>query len=393
MKKIMILGASEFQIPMVVQAKKMGIRTCVVDYRRTAPAVEHADDYFRCSLKDLSQIVSFAKEYLPDGATAGASDVAVPAAAEVCAALGLPGLDKEAARRATDKYEMALAFEEAGVPHPRFVRLSSLEALDKLPRMDYPMISKPVDMSSSKGIRVAHSEEGLLDAVMGSMRASDSGEILLEEYMVGPEVSVEVLVLDGCPMVLQVTDKVTSGPPNFVEVGHSQPSVLPPKTVEEIGRVACAAAIAMGIVNGFAHAEIIVTDVGPKMVEVGARMGGDGIQQYLISLSTGLNLQEIAIRLAFGERVVLPAIYGGTYSAIRFLPSVPGRVVSIEGFDAAAKIDGIALARAMCSVGDEFGESQDNSCRFGYVVSRGESRDEAVRCCEDALQKIEVRVE
>lgn len=393
MKKIMILGASEFQIPLVLQAQRMGIRSCVVDYCKSAPAVKYADDYLQCSLKDFQQIVDFANEYHPDGVTAGASDVAVPAAAEVSSALGLPGLSREVARTATNKHEMIRAFRRAGVPHPRFVRVDNVEGLGDLTNLDYPLISKPADMSSSKGIQIARTEKELFEAVRYSMNISDGKEVLVEEYMIGPEVSVEILVLGGCPAVLQVTDKLTSGAPNFVELGHSQPSGLPASDIEAIKDVARLAVRAIGLEEGFAHAEIIVTENGPKMVEVGARMGGDGIQQYLIGLSTGLNLQEIAIRLALGESVVIPDSYECAASAIRFLPSTPGRVVSVRGVGEAAEMEGVFLARAMCSPGDEFGNNADNSCRFGYVVARGDSPEQAIKHCEDALEKIEVDLE
>ena len=105
--------------------------------------------------------------------------------------------------------------------------------------------------------------------------------------MQGPEVSVEVLMKDGKGHVLAVTDKMTTGAPYFVEIGHSEQSQLNKKTVDDIKKLAVNALLAVGVTNGPGHVEIIVTNEGPKLVELGARLGGDFITTDLVPLSTG----------------------------------------------------------------------------------------------------------
>lgn len=130
---------------------------------------------------------------------------------------------------------------------------------------------------------------------------SRNGDLVVEEYMIGPEVSVETLTVNGECNVIQITDKITTGAPHFVEMGHTQPSQLPENTKQKVAQLAKLANRAIGIINGPSHTEIIVTNEGPKIVELGARLGGDCITMHLVPLSTGVDMVECCIKIALGE--------------------------------------------------------------------------------------------
>lgn len=392
MKRLLILGASEFQIPLLLQAKKMDIYTCVVDINENAKGFLYADEYRVCSIKDVEGIYSIAIGFKPDGISAGMCDVAVRTTAEICERLGLPGLAPNVARTASDKFLMIEAFKKSGVPHPFYMYVNSVEDLEKIERnIPIPAISKPVDMAGSRGINYIESLEQLDEAVKKSMSCSDTGKVLLEEYMSGPEVSVEIVVKEKQPYVLQITDKLTSGRPHFMELGHSQPSKLSEFAKKEISNVACAAVKSLSLDNCIVHAEIIITQEGPKMVELGARMGGDAIHQYLIEYSTGINLQEVAINIALGYEFNIPVQTINLGSAIRFIESQPGKVKSVicsNNFESKVK-----RVEIFCKVGDKFFEAKDNSGRFGYVIAQAETSDEAISICERTIQSISIEME
>ena len=101
----------------------------------------------------------------------------------------------------------------------------------------FPCISKPTDNSGSRGVMLIHNEKELRDAVAYSSENGRSGGVIIEEFLQGNEVSVEVMVLNGKPTVLNVTDKLTTGAPHFVEMGHSQPSRLPAGSKVRAGRM------------------------------------------------------------------------------------------------------------------------------------------------------------
>jgi len=215
---------------------------------------------------------------------------------------------------------------------------------------------------------------------------------MVEEYMQGPEVSVEIMADEGRIHVLQITDKLTTGAPHFVEMGHSQPSRLPGDTQAAIRDLATRAVQAVGIGNGPAHVEIIVTKDGPKMVELGARMGGDCITSHLVPLSTGIDMVGSTIRCALGLPMELqPTLQKG--SAIRFIPTDQGVIRDIRGAEEARQIPGVKEITFTKQIGDKAGEIGSSTDRVGYVIAQGENAEEAVAICEKAMHLITITVE
>lgn len=392
MKKILVFGAPVFQIPIVAKAKEMGLYVGIVDINPDSEAVSYADEYFCCSLRDNEKLLAIAQGFKPNGIVIGACDTSVVSASYVCQQLGLPGHSLATAFKATDKVAMLQAFQAHGVAHPRFqvVRKSQIDDFElKIP---YPVISKPTDGSGSRGICFIRGKEELAEALQYSSQASRSGDLLVEEFMEGPEVSVEVLAVNGVPYVLQITDKITSGPPFFFEMGQSQPSALPEEVKQKIAALAAQACISVGIENSPAHVEIKVTMNGPKLVELGARLGGDCISTYLLETSVrGINLVEETIRMALGETCrKLQYCNSGTASAVRFVEGSRGTITSISGIDQAKKSDGVVHVSFTGKVGRPIGRTTDNSSRLGFVVAKGCNTAEALDRCQKAIRKIRI---
>jgi len=388
MKKLMVLGASEFQIPLLKQAHDMGVCTYVLDINPDSRGVKYADYYYQCSLKDVDKALSIAGMIEPDGVTVGMCDVAVCTAAAICEKLHLPGIDLSAAVRSTDKFLMIEEFKKAGVPHPEYRLIQKDNIADFCNSFTFPVISKPVDMAGSRGINKIENAGMLLEALYDSSDKGDTGDIIVEEYMDGPEVSVEIIVYGNTPHVLQITDKYTSGAPHFMEIGHSQPSLLENRIQEKIKEVATKAALALGLRNCFAHAEIIITQDGPKMVEIGARMGGDGIQEQLMMLSTGINIPYYAVKFALGEDFELPVAALNRCSAIKFIQSKEGIIQSVNGVENAMQIEGIKQIEILNGPGAVIEKPKDNSGRLGYIISQADSVKEAIMACEKASEII-----
>lgn len=391
-KNILILGGSEFQIPLVEAAKNRGLQTCVLDINPNAPARKMADFFYECSVKDDKKAIEIAKQFNPDGITAGMVDIAVLSVARICEELGLPGLSVETAIKATDKYAMIRAFSSKNVPCPKYKLLNKSDDVDKVDVPWFPFIVKPIDMQGSRGINLVENNDLKSALILNSISASDSGNVILEEYMVGPEVSVEMVVINYQPNVLQITEKITSGAPHFVELGHIQPAVLPDETKIQIANVAESAVRSIGIKNSIVHAELIITKSGPKMVELGARMGGDGIQQQLIKLSAGINLLDFAIDLAMGLPLKVPVSTINKYSMIRFIPSISGKIDDIAINEVISEISGLKEYKIFCNCGDVYEERNDNSGRFGYVISQADSYNGVISSCNKAVEKIQINI-
>ena len=388
MKKILFLGGPEFQIPFIKKAKEKGYFVGIIDISPNAPALDFADKVYISSVKDKEKVLEIAQDFNPDGITVGMVDSAVLTCAYVTTKLGLPGLSEEVAQKATNKYDMIKAFEKNNVPHPWFIYVPKEDINKKLEIPSYPVIVKPVDMAGSRGISIAFSYDELIKALSYSANVSERGNIIVEEYLEGPEVSVEIVVKDSIPEVIQITDKTTTGAPHFAEIGHLQPSQLPSNILNEIANVACNAAKSIGLINSLVHAEIKVTKNGPKMIELGARGGGDGIAEQLLELSTGVSFPEIALQIAMGEPITIPRERKQNASCIRFIQTQEGILDSIKNVDESRLLKGIADIKILGITGNQYHNVVDNSGRLGYVIATSESAESAKDLCDKAISKI-----
>ncbi len=392
----MILGAGLLQVPAIKKAKEMGHYVISVDRDKGAPGLVFADKFLEISTNDIDRVVEAATENDIDAILTLATDLPVRTVAAVVERLGLVGISVDTAFKATDKILMREALRENNVPVPNFYKCTSKEELlDAVKQIGGKCVCKPADSSGSRGVRMlshCDSEEMLSDAYYYSREYATGGEVIVEEYMEGPEVSVESIITDDEVFTLAVTDKITTGPPYFVEIGHSQPSQLPSSVLKEIEEVAIAAIKALGIRNSAAHTEIIATDKGPRIVEIGARMGGDHIATHLVPLSTGIDMVKSCIEIALGETPNIEQVFHKG-STIGYLMSPVGRISRIEGVQQAKGMSGVKCVYINKTIGEYSTTVRNSADRTGYIIAQAENVSDAIKVCEEALRNISVSVE
>ena len=392
MKRLLIIGASILQLPAIKKAKELGHYVAVADYNPNAVGIEYADEFFNASTIDIEAICNVAEEFKPDGIMTLATDMPMRSIAAATTLLGLPGISMDTAIKSTDKGEMIKAFKEHKVESPWYYIIEQESQLQEvIPVIEYPCILKPTDNAGSRGVKLVNSETELVEAYQYSLSQSRGGWVILEEYMNGPEVSVEIMVVDGKPHVLQVTDKLTTGAPYFVEMGHNQPSMLSEEDILKIKDLACRAVMSVGINCGPSHVEIMLTPSGPKMVELGARMGGDCITTHLVPLSTGIDMIKATIDVSLGlEPDIKPTLSKG--SAIRFFDAACGVISSINGVDDALSVYGIHEISFTKSIGDLITDIHSSLDRCGFVIAQCDNVSKAIEACENAKQMIKIVV-
>lgn len=392
MKKVLIIGASILQLPAIEKAKELGYYVAVADYNPNAVGIPYADEYFNVSTIDEDGVVALAKHFKPDGIMTLATDLPMRAVAKACKACDLPGISYETAVMATDKGEMIKAFEEYGVEHPWYYIVPTLDDLRTIiEQVGFPCIMKPTDNAGSRGVVLCHDRTELEREYEYSHSASRQGAVIIEEYLQGPEFSVEVMVVNGEPHVLQITDKLTTGAPHFVEMGHSQPTGQPEEIQKKIRDLACRACKAVGINIGPAHVEMILTDRGPVMVELGARMGGDCITTHLVPLSKGIDMTGATIRLACGETIDIDSKFNKG-SAIRYFMTESGTIKAIKGIEKAERIKGVQNISIVHSVGETVSEIGSSTDRVGFVIAQGEDAETAIDICEKAIATVSIQI-
>jgi biotin carboxylase len=381
------------QLPGILTAKELGLYVGVIDYNPNAIGIQYADEYFNVSTMDEDAVLKAAEEFRPDGIMTLATDMPMRGVAKAAELLRLHSISYKTAIKATDKHEMIKAFKEYNVPSPWYYVVNSLYELKNLSNIiSFPCIMKPTDNAGSHGVVKVDSFHELLASYEYSHGFSRHGDVIIEEFLEGPEVSVEVMVVDGQVHVLQITDKKTTGAPFFVELGHSQPSTLNKGVQAQIREVASSACKAIGIDNGPAHVEMKVTSHGPVMIELGARMGGDSITTHLVPLSTGIDMVKATIQVALGEKPeITPTLDCG--SAIRFFNAPSGIIKSISGIDNARSIPGVEQITFTKEVGDISVPIQCSNDRIGFVISQSDDANSAVQICELAERSIKIEID
>ena len=397
MKKIMILGASILQLPAILQAKKMGLEAVVVDMNPEAVGFrENGIEKEIISTNDIDCVLEAAIRHQINGIMTLASDLPMRTVAAVAEKMGLVGISGDTALKATNKAAMRQALKEAMVPIPVFYCVNTIDEFHKIIRsFTGKFIVKPADNSGSRGVCLLEHNDDLAAANQAFLYCKHfchTGEMIVEEYMEGPEVSVETISVDGVCHVIQITDKLTTGAPYFVEMGHSQPCCLSEKTKREIAKAAVEANKAVGIKNGPSHTEIKITPDGAKIVEIGARLGGDNITTHLVPLSTGVNMVECCIRIAIGENPDLSIKYDKG-AAIRYFDSPKGVIHNIIGIPDAEKIDGIQQISIVHGVGYTAHEVHNSVDRVGFVIAQSDNAESAVKACKKAVDMVKFQID
>lgn len=302
-RRLIILGTNEYQNPLILRAKELGYETHVFGWKTGAIGETTADVYHNVNIMDYETLWNEVQKINPCGVASIASELAMHPMNFLLRKLGIPCNSEEAEKIATNKYLMRCAMRDGGVEGPKFALINGV--LDKRAINDftYPLIVKPVDLSSSRGVMKINSEDEVETAVDYALEWSKEKKVIVEEFVDGPEYSGESIAYDGEYKLLVVTEKQTIGAPHFVECGHKQPADLSPAMLKKVERTLYKAFASMGLKYGAIHPEFKITKEGKIIfMEIGARMGGDCIGSDLVPISTGYDYMGMVISCGCGER-------------------------------------------------------------------------------------------
>ena len=423
MKNIVILGAGLMQKPAILSAKQLGFHTIVVDADPKAVCIPQADEFFQIDLKDREGILELCKRLKNsadglEGVFTAGTDFSA-SVSYVCEKLELPAHSFEAAVNASVKTQMRACFEKQGVPSPKFIRAGkddvSQALLDTvLSKMDFPFVVKPVDNMGARGCRMVRTKEEFLPAVKIACECSRTGYSIIEEYMDGPEFSIDALVYNGKFIVTGFAIRHIKYAPYFIEIGHTMPADIPAKMHDELISVFALGAKAEGLTCGAAKADIKYTKNGPMIGEIAARLSGGYMSGWTYPYASDLNLTEQGILIATGrepskllERAKpvqytpselcknLPVPYElfevpcVRTSAERAWMSIPGTVEYIENikeYTDKAVFD--VLPRATVSLGSKVDFPRNNVEKCGNIIAVSNDRETAIKAAEDAVSNV-----
>lgn len=398
MKKLLVLAAGLLQIPVIKKAREMGYYVIAADDDPNAPGMALADKAIvPGGLMNEERMVAIAKEEQVDAVIHPCSEVAMNVMGRINDELGLCGISKEIAIRATNKHLMREAFEKYGAPSPKSILTKDEEdAWDTFcNEFDTNAILKPSRNSGSRGIaKVVKgiSKEKFVALYRRALDESRDHQVLIEQFIEGPEFSVEVIVWKGEPHVLAVTDKKTTEAPYFVELGHNQPSLFPEEIQQKLKEGAVAGCKALGLTNCAAHCELKVQNGEAYLMEIGARMGGDFISTELTHLSSGIDMVAATIDTVLGVEPNLQPVEEKHGVAIRYFTPRPGKVTAIERKELLDLPD-VYDAEIYVKTGDEVREVKSSLDRSGHVIVTAPTAKEAIAKAENLIEEVKIVTE
>lgn len=397
MKKLLVLAAGQLQLPVIKKAREMGYYVIAADDDPDAPGMAIADKALvPGGLMDEEKMVAIAKVEQIDGVIHPCSEVAVNVMGRINDELHLCGISREIAVRATNKHLMREAFEQFGAPSPKSILTKDEEDAWRVFNEGFETIAilKPSRNSGSRGI--AKVEKGITkeEFIKQYKRAFDESrdhQVLIEQFIEGPEFSVEVIVWQSEPYILAVTDKKTTEGPYFVELGHNQPSVYPLEIQQKLKDGAIAGCKALGLTDCAAHCELKIQNGEACLVEIGARMGGDFISTELTHLSSGIDMVAASIDVAMGVKPDLQPKEEKHGVCIRYFTPEPGKLVSIEGAEFLSSSD-VYDADIYHQPGDMIPEVRSSLDRSGHVIVTAPTVEEAIKSAEDIIDKVKFTI-
>ncbi|MDR2759772.1 MAG: ATP-grasp domain-containing protein [Spirochaetaceae bacterium] len=395
-ERILILGAGIMQGPALRIAREMGLKTVAVDGDPQAPCISLADRFECIDLKEKEKITAFGRLLRLEGGLSGIMTAGTDFSASVAYAaekLGLPGIPYEAALNASDKERMRQCFKQAGLPSPEFMVLRESPRPGFILPFGYPVVVKPVDNMGGRGCRRVDSPAGLEPAVKDALRFSRSGRAIVEEYMDGPEFSLDAVVYQGEVTLCGFADRHIFFPPYFIEMGHTMPSELEEKFQAQVVEVFTAGIRALGITLGAAKGDLKLSSRGPMIGEIAARLSGGYMSGWTYPYASGVEPIRGAILAALGKKPETLAPCRNWTSAERAFISIPGRIRSVRGVEEAGSAEHIKNLFLRVKTGDRVRFPENNVGKCGNVISAAPSRQAAITAAERAACSIGIRLE
>jgi len=383
------------QGPAIRIAKARSWTSIAVDGDENAPCAREADLFRKIDLKDKETMEAFARELAADGGLDGVMTAGTDFSATVAwvaEKLGLPGIPYEAALDASNKARMRARFRSEGVPSPDFIVLTESPNPDfiasgKLP-FAFPVVVKPVDNMGSRGCRRVDVAQGLAPAVEDALRFSRSGNAIVEEYMEGPEFSVDALVHNGELTICGLADRHIFYPPYFIEMGHTIPSKLDPVQTQALLEVFESGVKALGIRNGAAKGDVKLTAKGPMIGEIAARLSGGYMSGWTYPYASGVEPTAGALSIAVGEKPPNMAPLRTWTCAERAFISIPGQVAYFIGLDSARAVPFVKDVFLRIAKGSKVSFPENNVTKCGNILAAAPTREQAVDAAETAARGI-----
>ena len=396
-KKLMILGAGIYQVPLIKKAREAGLETIVVSVDGPYPGFALADKIYKLDTRDHEGILKAAVSEGIDGIVTTGTDVAVRAIGVVCDELGLPGISRRSAALMTDKAAMKKAFRDGGV-HTSEFRLLSLtgndipaEAERCAEEIGYPVMVKACDVSGSRGITKVTEGSRLEEAIKRASEATHTDHLIIEKVNPGYEIGLDGFVIGGRPVLcLPHTKYIGRSEATTVPVGHGFPFKGSDRLHAAIEKEFEAIVKACSLTDGAVNADVfVISEDEVSVIEAGGRAGATTIPE-LITINTGIDYYGAMIRCALGEPVDMTPRQNVPCIGQLLLSPVDGVIRSIdEDAIEALRSDEVSIELDY-GVGDRVRAMRNGTDRIGQIIMKTGSEEAVGAVRTRVLQAIRI---
>lgn len=318
-------------------------------------------------------------------------DYLLPLVGRINERIGLRGHTESSGLACSNKRIQRAALDRAGVAQPRWTSCRDKESAVKFAsNVGWPVVVKPTDRAASCAVSIVGDEDALDAALTAALDESWEREAIVEEYLDGPEYSVEAVVADGWVTTVAVTAKGIGGRTGTLKLDAEIPAVLADPEREAVIRVAAQAVVACGLLDGPAHTEIRSTSHGPRVVEVNGRIGGVFIS-HMVHAVTGVDLYQAWYDVLHGRALNLGVEQRG-HAVRRCVADVHGLVESVEVREPSeATAQAHLLTRCFVHPGDVLAPIANGNEMRAAVVAFAPEREHAVDSAEQLAANLVIR--
>lgn len=397
MKSLLILGAGKEQIPAITRARKKNIHTIVLDMNKDADGFKYADEYYVISTRDEIALKEFVRNYKKkiDGVITIASDIPhmVSRVAEV---IGVRHIPIETADLAVDKFKMKERFQKKGVNVPPFRKITSVNDLKGfIKEFGYPVVIKPTDNSGARGVLRITENTDIEWAFQESKGNSRTGEVQVEKYLSGPQISTEGIMYNDTFYCTGFADrnydKLEKFSPNIIEDGGDSPTILSDEAKALVMKEFENGVRALGIDWGPAKGDMVFCNGKAYVIEIAARLSGGNFCYDHVPLGTGVDIVDTYIDMAVGNSIDVECFKAKFQKGVAqryFFPGT-GKLKEIRGLDKIKAMDSIVKIEFFTDEGDVIKKQTNHTTRVGYVIAVGKDKEEAVKSAEKAIKTVE----
>lgn len=387
--KALVLCGGVPQIALIKELKSRGIKTLLADMNDKVPARAVADEFYKVSVLDVDAVRDLAREQKVDFVITVCADQVLQVVAQVSEDLGLPCyIDFKTAENVSKKSFMKTVFAENGVPTSKFVLMNELD-LKKTKNLAYPIIVKPIDAYSSRGVCKVLNEKELEEAFQNAKKISRTGGVIVEEFVEGDEITVDVYVEEGKAHVLCLSNLYKIGEDGKFVINRSRiPANVSKEKEEQIKDAAQRIADAFGLKNSPMLIQLISNDEKISVVEFCARTGG-GIKFLMIKKICGFDVVKAVVDLTLGEKPHYEkAEIKQTITVNEFVYCNEGVFDHLEGFEELLNEGVITEYSQFKAEGTEFKTINGSGDRVAYFSIEAETQEDLLRRHRKANEKI-----